>query len=309
MSIPVFIRNSLLAFTAVLFAVPAVPDKKIITYSSTSTDRHEFRDNYTVELLKRSLEITEEQFGPYELRFTETPMAASRAAIELARGDKFSVLASTFKPKMAKNTLVVPFPIYKGLASYRFFFARKESLLAFRSIKTLDALRVFKVGQGVDWSTAKILEDNGFKVVYSGNADTSISLPRMLTAARFDLYMRGATELVTEAKMYAVKYPELTVVDDIAIYTYLPTFFYVPSNDTPLAERIYQGLLTLDKKGEIEELLRNYSGGALKLVYNSQRKVFYLPNTNLEPGMYERDKSHLLQIDTTGKGTHNQKHK
>ncbi|WP_027330411.1 substrate-binding periplasmic protein [Marinimicrobium agarilyticum] len=252
---------------------------------------------YANALLEMTLTLSERRYGPYELVRQTGETVIKRQLLELENGDNLSVAISMPMPEWLEKTERVPLPIMKGLASYRLFLARRKNVAAFNAIDNLDALKKLRIGQGPGWSTGKILEDGGFKVVYGGPYPTLLP---MLNADRFDLLMRSVYEAAAELKRYQPDMPELAVVDGIALYTYLPMYFFVSKTQPVLAERIEYGLALAYKNGQLDELFNRYFSGSLAMLNLENRRVFYLPNTNIDPSFYESDKPYLLKSVQAG---------
>jgi ABC-type amino acid transport substrate-binding protein len=190
------------------------------------------------------------------------------------------------------KAMPVRFPLMKGISSYRLFLGNKINQPLFNKIKTLSDLKVLNIGQGPGWSTGKILEDNGFKVVYGGPYPTLIP---MLEANRFPLLMRSIFEVQPEFKAYKKTMPNLTIVDEFAVYTYLPMYFFVAKNQPQLAERLEYGLKKAQANGESDKLFNIYFADDIKQINHKRIKTFYLPNTNIDNSFFEHDKPYLLK--------------
>lgn len=257
---------------------------------------------YTNAILQLALETSAEKFGPYEIVKQTRQTVIRRQLLELEKGQTLSVAVSMPMAEWLEKARVVQFPLMKGLASYRLFFAHEKNLQRFNNIQTLEALKELKVGQGPGWSTAQILEDNGFQVEYGGPYKT---LFPMLGLDRFQLLMRGVYEIAPEYKVYKEEMPELAIVDGIAIYTYLPMYFFVSKKQIVLADRLEYGLKQAHKSGQIDKLFDEYFGETLKLLNIEQRKIFYLKNTNIDASFYQHDKPYLLESVNKLELTHN----
>jgi len=280
----------LIALTALIapvaMAVELIKAPMIVNRADTG-------DKFNFEVLQQALAASEDKYGPYRIQLAKQAMVSSRVLDELERGENLSVAISPYKKAWLGKTLVVPFPVNKGLSSYRMFFTRKDLLPALKQVETLEQLRTFRYGQGRGWSTAKILEDHKFKVVYS---ESFPSFPKMLKANRFDLFMRGSHEIIWEKQALLGDERNLVIAPDIAIYTYLPSYFNVSKHRPKLANRIEAGIQKMNQTGQLDQLLNKYFGEAIDLINHQPRKVFYLDNTNLPPGTYERDKPNLLKV-------------
>ncbi len=246
---------------------------------------------YADALLHLVLELSTDKYGPYQLAQQTHEIVIRRQLLELTKGDQLSVAVSMPTPEWLSNARMVPFPIMKGLASYRLFFVHQKNLEAFNKIDSLDELKQIKIGQSPGWSTSKILEDNGFLVV---NGPQYQSLFSMLAADRFQLLMRGVYEIKPELDAFKPSIPELAVIEGFAVYTYLPMYFFVAKNQPELAERLEYGLHKAHKSGQFDQLFDRYFRDTLELLNLGQRTIFYVTNTNIDPSFYERDKPYLL---------------
>ncbi len=248
--------------------------------------------SYDFALLQEALKATENEYGAVTIVLSGRQMVRERLIKEMNSGD-LTIAASTYKQSLVGKTLVVPFPILRGLESYRMFFVSQKTSMRTDNVSEFSHLKKFRFGQGAEWSTAKVLEDAGLPVVYS---KINESLIDMLNHNRFDLYMRGSTEVVEEWPWVSEKYPNIRIDENLTIYCYLPLYYHVPLNRPDLAKRLEQGLKILFEEGAIDRLLAPSIEKIEKLVKQPGRKVLYLENTNLAPGMYERDKPYLLDL-------------
>jgi hypothetical protein len=257
-----------------------------IPYMERAAPHREYAD----ELLRLARESSRGKYGPYEI-VQQAEQTVIRRQLQELEGGTLSVAVSMPMPEWLEKARMVPFPIMKGLASYRLFFAHEKNLAQINQIDNLDALKAFSIGQGQGWSTGKLLEDNGFQVVYGGPYKT---LFPMLGAERFQLLMRSAYEIGPEFALYKPAMPELGIVDGIAVYTYLPMYFFVSRSQARLADRLEYGLKEAHASGEFDKLFKQYFSETLALLNVGERRIFYLPNTNIAPSFYEQDKPYLL---------------
>lgn len=254
-------------------------------------ERAGFHRKYADALLELALELSAAKYGPYEIVQQRQQTVIRRQLLELEAGDNLSAAVSMPTPEWLAKARVIRFPIMKGISSYRMFLANKKNIQKFNGIARLRDLKAYKVGQGPGWSTGKILEDNGFDVVYGGPYETLLP---MLVADRFQMLMRGVYEIVPELSQYQSTTPELGIVEGFAVYTYLPMYFFVSNNQPKLAERLEYGLKAAHASGELDILFNKCFGETLDLLNTTQRKIFYLPNTNIDAYFYEHDKPYLL---------------
>ncbi len=252
--------------------------------------------DYASDLLTLALELSKDRYGSYQVVQQPAQTVIRRQLLELQKGGDLSVAVSMPMQEWLDNARIIPFPLLKGLASYRLFFSHSKNLDRFNAIEHLDELKSLKVGQGSGWSTAKILEDNGFQVVYGGPYRT---LFPMLHGDRFQLLMRGVYEIKPELEAFLPEMPELVIVDGFAVYTYLPMYFFVSREESELAERLTYGLQKAHDTGQWDRLFYQYFNDTLSLLNLERRRVFYLNNTNIDGSFYENDKPYLLESIVT----------
>lgn len=246
---------------------------------------------YADELLKLALSLSAEKYGPYHIIQQQQEVVVDRQLVQLQKIDSLSVATSMPTQKWLDNAQMVPFPIMKGLASYRMFFTHSMHLKELQHIQSVADLKLLSIGQGIGWSTAEILQQNGFKVSYG--VKYSLLFP-MLYANRFHLLMRSIYEIEPEWQKYNAEMPELRMVENFAVYTYLPMYFFVNKKQPKLAQRLLYGLKLAFNNGQLGALYQHYFGDILSLLNKQDRKVFYLTNNNIDPSFFSHDKPYLL---------------
>jgi ABC-type amino acid transport substrate-binding protein len=246
---------------------------------------------YADEVLAKALELSKSKYGPYRIEIQQQESVIRRQLVELQKGTSISVAVSMPTPEWLENALPVRFPLMKGISSYRLFLGHKDNQPLFTSINNLNDLKKVSIGQGPGWSTGKILEDNGFKVVYGGPYPTLLP---MLDANRFQLLMRGIFEVEPELKASTKTMPNIVIVEYFAVYTYLPMYFFVAKNQPLLAERIEYGLKIAHANGQLNKIFNRHFGSELKLLKNKNLKIFYVQNTNIDRTFFQQDKPYLL---------------
>lgn len=247
---------------------------------------------YADAILKLALELSKEKYGPYQIVQQQQETVIRRQLLEVESGKNLSLAVSMPTQEWLEKTRVVPFPIMKGLASYRLFLAHSGNRQLFRKVQSLNELRELVIGQGQGWSTGKIMEDNGFNVVYGGPYATLLP---MLKANRFQLLMRSIYEVEPELHAYQTTMPELMIVQEFGLYTYLPMYFFVSKKQPLLAERLEYGLKKAHANGQLDKMFEFWFADALKLLRDKHRKIFLLPNTNIDQTFFEQDKPYLLK--------------
>jgi hypothetical protein len=246
---------------------------------------------YANELLKLALSLSAEKYGPFKITQQKYQTVLNRQLLEIENGQWLSVAVSMPTKEWLSNAQIVNFPIMKGLASYRLFFSLDKTLPQLNQLQSLEALKKLYIGQGRGWSTANILEDNGFTVMYGVSYE---NLFPMLHADRFQLLMRGIYEIEPEFEEYKHTMPHLRIVDSFAVYTYLPMYFFVNKKQIQLVERLTYGLIRANDSGQLDNLFNHYFAKTV-LSLKTPRKVFFLNNSNIEPSFFVRDGPYLLE--------------
>lgn len=285
-------------FLALIFAATTLPlqakdlSQRTLIVRIPYMEREAAHRVYADELLRLALELSKEKYGPYKIVQQRQETVIRRQLLEVETGKNLSLAVSMPTPEWMEKTQVVQVPIMKGLASYRLFLASDKNRAKFKNINSLMELKTLMIGQGQGWSTAKILEDNGFNVMRGGPYPTLIP---MLKANRFELLMRSIYEVEPELSAYKKTMPELMIANDFGLYTYLPMYFFVSKHQALLAERLTYGLHKAHQDGQLNKLFESHFTDALKLLRDKQRKTFFLTNTNIDKGFFEQDKPYLLK--------------
>src|SRR5205814_473177 len=127
-------------------------------------------------------------------------------------------------------------------------------------IKTLNDLKKFKHGQGQGWSDVEILRNHRFDVMTVANYE---SLFTMVAAGRFDLFCRGANELLEEYNSHK-HLPNLVYDKSFSLYYPLPRFFYTNAKNKQLIKRIQAGLIIAYNDGSLVKLWKKEYGDSVK---------------------------------------------
>ncbi|WP_157447270.1 hypothetical protein [Catenovulum agarivorans] len=259
-----------------------------------NTSGNTLSHNYNSELLKLALDTTIEQFGAYKLDGTLLPMTRDRQFAELKKGKFINVLASPYKEKYNKFGIRVPVPLKMGLPSSRIFLVTEENKDILKNITTIEQLKKVRTGAHRQWTTTKVLYDQGFNVIFENQYE---SLFKMLSLGHFDTFNRGIHEVRSELAEFKPSYPNLTYDKHLVLFFYLPDYYYVSEKTPKLAKRIEAGLRELHSRGELLKLMQRFFASELDEFELNKRRVFKIKNTNLAPGLYEHDKVFLLNSE------------
>jgi hypothetical protein len=236
------------------------------------------RYEYPEDLLKLILQKTEQTYGKAEVVRCKYIMKRERTLIALEEGEDIHVMAEAVKPGWEERLLPVRIPIRKGIQGYRTFLIHKDNQDTLSKVKTLDDLRKFPTGSGSQWSTTRVLEENGFKVVKGVDYE---GLFKMLMRKRFITFGRGINETPFEFNARKDDYPDLAIEQHLALFIPLPTYFFVTPKKPELARRIEEGLIVMIYDGSFDRFFNERFGEIIADANLKKRRIFKLNNPNL----------------------------
>ena len=229
--------------------------------------------NYIVQVLTRALEVTQDEYGTFELVREQEAAVQSRQILNLEKGVSDIIWMISAKDR-EQQSLAIPIPVIGGLYGYRVLLVRERDK-RFLLTKKLPELRQLLYAQGPDWPDTRILINNAFnveEVPYKAGF-------RMLQRGFVDAYPRAVHEALFELTQ--------PIADGLTIepYTMLeypnPLFFYVASWNTELAERLESGLKTMVRTGELQSLLESQAFYQIAYDVLAGRTVYELYNPML----------------------------
>ncbi len=276
-------------YFSLLISSPASAIDIAITHAPL--DEKDRLQEYVYLVLEESLIASKPVFGEYKMAQAHKALPRDRQFAELIKGEKLTVISSAPKAAWTGKTLRVPFPIHKGLSSYRIFLVMKKNKNLLAGVSNVNQLKLLSTGTNINWSTTKILDDHGFNTV---KALGYKSLFDMLAHERFQTLNRGITEIGLELETFGKIHQNLSYDEHVVLYTYLPNYFYVTPTQPELAERIEYGLKQMHLNGKLDSIFERYYSEVVDTYKLHERKKFVISNTNLAPGMYETDKPYLL---------------
>lgn len=231
-----------------------------------------------VELLKTALEKTKAEYGPYSLMQSKSDMNELRYIEEVKEAKAINVIWYGTNESIEKELIPIRIPIGKGILGYRIFLINKNNQNKFREIKTLEDLKKYSVGQGIDWGDVKVLEAAGITVVKGNNYE---GLFGMLATSRFDYFSRGVNEAYDELETRKDKFPNMTVEETITLYYPWPYYFFVSPKTPKVAERIEKGLNIMIKDGSFDKIFNKYNRESIIKANLKGRKIIKIKNSFL----------------------------
>ena len=282
---PMF-RKSVLACAAALLmlsALPAFAAGEAMRYVYHPPESSlDVRYLYHWEILRTALEKTKKKWGAYEMVPSEI-MSERRQAFEMKNATgKLTVMYLSTTPGFEKNLIPVRIPVDKNLGGYCVFLIRKDDQKRFASIRTLEDLRRFRYGLGLGWIDVDILRANGFTVVTGSSYE---GLFEMLVSKRFDVFLRGAVEVLAEYDQHKGALPDLAIEESLIFYYPLPMYFWFTRTREGgrLAARAEEGMRTMIADGTYDAIFDRYQRHKIERLRLKQRRIFRIPNPNIDP--------------------------
>jgi len=278
---------ALLAPAAALRSAPApvtaAPRDGVMTYIHHPPESaRDVRYLYQWEVLRTALEKTHAKWGPYRLVAGEV-MTERRQAYELRNATgNLTVMYLGTTPEFERELVPVRIPVDRSLGGYCVFLVRAGEQARFDAVRTLGDLRQFTYGLGLGWIDVEILRASGFNVVTGSSYD---GLFEMLVNRRFDVFLRGAVEILDEYEQRREELRDIRIEDSLLLYYPLPMYFWFAK--TPegqrLAQRAEAGLRLMLADGSYDEIFDRYQRAKIERLHLKTRKAYRIDNPFLGP--------------------------
>jgi hypothetical protein len=240
--------------------------------------RQQISDNkaeHHIEVVRRALEVTESEYGPFELQVVNLTMSAGRLLKASIKGKIFNTTVMPASEIWDKSSIPIKVPVRLGLLSYRVLIVNKNDLPKFAKVNTLQDLNHFTSGVITDWVTTEVFEYNKINMVKTGHFE---GMFLMLNKHRFDYIPRGIYEVYDELLERQSVLTDIVVEPTLALHIPTSTYVYVSPSETRLAERLRAGLQTLLTEGELKTILYKYYANDIERAKLSERKIIEIEN-------------------------------
>ncbi len=237
---------------------------------------------YQWEILRTALAKTESKWGPYAMVASER-MTEQRQAFELEnKTGKLTVMYLSTTPEFEKKLIPVRIPVDRNLGGYCVFLIRKDEQKRFAAIRSVADLKQFTYGLGLGWIDIGILRASGLKVVTGSSYE---GLFEMLSAGRFDIFLRGASEILDEYDQRRPKLTNLAIEENLILYYPMPMYFWFARNDAGrrLAKRAEEGMRMMIADGTYDVIFDKYQRSKIERLHLKQRRIVRIGNPNLGP--------------------------
>lgn len=274
--------------SSVSLQVQAVDTVKILKPLLGKDKRSKHKD----EIILRALQVTEDEYGPYEFQTIDGDMSPGRALISMQEGKIINTFIAPSDKEWNANTTVIKIPVRQGLLSYRLLLVNKNSLDKFKQVNTLADLKNLTAGLHSDWVTTDVFNQLGMKVLTAHNYE---GLFLMLSRNRFDYMPRAIYEVYDELNNRETKLKDVVVEPSIALYLPMVSYVYISPKEPRLAKRIEKGLRKLVSTGEIKTILHKYYEEDITRADLKNRKIIKIDNPEFNDQHIIDDKDLWIQ--------------
>ncbi|WP_170252909.1 substrate-binding periplasmic protein [Colwellia echini] len=240
---------------------------------------HDKRSKHKDEIVLRSLQVTEEEYGPYKFETIDGNMTPGRALISIQDGEMINTFIIPSNDEWDAHAIAIKIPVRQGLLSYRLLLVNKANLDKFSKVKTLADLSQLTAGLHNGWVTTSIFKAAGMKTLTAHNYE---GLFLMLSRNRFDYIPRAIYEIYDELHTRKSELKDIVVEPTLALYLPMVTYVYVSPKEPRLAKRIEAGLRILIASGEINTILNKYYAEDIARADLSNRTIIKIDNPNFE---------------------------
>lgn len=253
------------------------------------------RTQYKNEVIKRSLELTEAEYGPYEYHLLKNVrMNRHRALPSVIKGSPNNIYVAPANDEWDEKTIAIKIPIRRGLLNYRLLLVHKADLPKFAKVDTLGDLKKLTAGLRNGWITTDVFRKSNMDFVESQNFD---GLFLLLNNHHFDYIPRAIYEIYEELEAREHLLSHVVVEPTLALHLPMPTYIYISPTVPRVAERIEKGLRKMLESGELDEILNKYYADDIKRADLKNRKVINMDNPYYQEHDLLSDKSLWYKVE------------
>ncbi|MFG6487990.1 substrate-binding periplasmic protein [Roseateles sp. BYS78W] len=231
---------------------------------------------YHEELLRQALRRSG---AAYEIAESTAPMTQARVLRELANGAGSLDLAWTMT-SIEREALLKPVrvPVERGLIGFRLAFVRPEHVDRWKALRSVQELRRYVAGQGMDWPDTEILRANGLPVQ---GVPRHTTLFEMLRMGRIDYFPRSAFEIDGEVESGMAQ--GLVIEPHVLLRYPAASYLFVRRGREQLAADLQRGLDAMVADGSFVRLFQQHFGDLIRRHRLRQRTQIVLNNPLLPP--------------------------
>ncbi|MBW8191897.1 hypothetical protein K0504_12695 [Neiella marina] len=260
------------------------------SYGKKSTD-------HKLHVLKRALELTEDEFGEYQIELSHLSMKPHRALAALQGGETINVSVFAAGAKRDKQATPIRVPIRGGMLSYRLLLVNQNSLQEFQHIKTARALRRLTAGLQNDWTTTAVLKADNF----NGTAVHNLKgVFEMLRSERVDYIPRAIYEIYDEYQALSQVNDAIAIEPSITLFIPMVSYVYVSPAKPRLARRLEKGLQKLSDSGELKQIFSDYYQPEFSRLKLDNRVLIKVHDDYFESQLPELSDNMLWSLESFG---------
>lgn len=242
-----------------------------------------------MEVLRRALEITEKEFGPFTLEVIDIVLSSNREVKVVEEGDILNVTITPANAYWDARITPIKVPIRLGLLSYRLLLINKAGIDNFKGVDNLNELNELHAGLLNHWKTTGIFKAHNLSRIETLDFE---SLFLMLSKARFDYIPRGVYEAYDEIAAHQPEIDNIMIEPNLALFLPTITYVYVSPKTPKIAKRLKAGLHKLLSSGELKKILHKYYAKDIKRSNIKQRTIIEIENPyynelNIQPAWFE----------------------
>lgn len=275
-----FNNKSFLYVLCFLLAWPFAGQAKDILKLNESRSHKKTSSVYNLEVLHRAMQITEPEFGEYDIQFVVKGVPNLRLRKMIAEGSVVNVTIMVSTSEWEKETVPIRIPVRRGILNYRLLLINKNTLEDFANINTIEQLKKKTIGLRRQWATWQTMTTQGYSVTNSFSYDAIFG---MLSSQRFDYIPRGIHEIYEEIKIRQGENQNLMVEPNLALYIPAPFYVFISPKEPRLIRRLQLGLNRMVEQGILEDMLTKYYGKYLERADLKNRLILNVGNPILPP--------------------------
>lgn len=219
---------------------------------SSNANQQDSVDYFKLVLI-HALNVTEKDYGPYQLENVDLPYSQERSLSFLDDPNGLDVMHTMTNQSREERYIAIKVPLLKGLMGHRRLLTNVSNVGRLNSVKNLDELRSYIACQGTHWPDSDILEYNEMIVARVLKFEAMFD---MVSRGRCDYFPRAIQEITPEFEAFRKDHPNLAIVPDVMLQYRSPTYFFVGKRNLALAQRLSEGLSTLAESGQLDELIK-----------------------------------------------------
>lgn len=271
------VNTILMLIWLIVFVAISSPAMQEIRFE-TGQSANDVRMGYKLEILRVAMEKTVAAYGPYAISTDAPALNTLRARQALQRGEIINVYIALTDEEWERKTIPIRIPIRRGILDFRILLVHKDDLPLYKDIRTVEDLKRLKAGLLHSWTTTKLMEQTGFKIVKAASYE---GLFTMLNSHRYNYLPRGINEIYAEFDQYKERLKNIAIEPELLLILPTPAYVFVSPKYPELANRLQQGLEAMVQDGTLKAIFDAYFAESIEKANLYNRRVMRLINPSL----------------------------